>query len=92
MTSEDIKSELEREPFRPFRLHLVSGKVVAVKTPNDAHMLQNAVMVFFGRTVRSAMHDRYDVIALRNIERLELSPSNGKHEATKRKQKRPNHD
>ena len=27
MTEEELLAEIEKEPFRPFRLHLVSGKV-----------------------------------------------------------------
>jgi len=75
MTSEDIKSELDKDPFIPFRLHLVSGKTVDIGNPNAATMLQNSVLIF------RQWHDReatgYDVIALRNIERQEQLPKNG---------------
>jgi hypothetical protein len=66
MTSEDVRSELDREPFRPLRLHLVSGKTVDVMAHGQAYMLQNSVMI-----VPDAQADRYDIVALRNIERLE---------------------
>ena len=66
MTSEDVKSELDKQPFRRLRLHLVSGKTVDVVAPNQAYMLQNAVMV-----VPDPWAERYDIVALRNIERLE---------------------
>ncbi len=68
MTSEEVRSELEKQPFTPLRLHLVSGKTVEVTTTGMAWMLKNAVFV---------LHDLkdenqgYDVIGLRNIERLE---------------------
>ena len=88
MTSEDIRGELEREPFRPFRLHLVSGKDIAVKSPNDAHLLQNSLMVFFGTKPGSRVAEGYDVISFRNIERLEVVESNGGHKGKKREQKR----
>jgi hypothetical protein len=70
MTSEDIRAELERRPFVPFRLHLVSGKTIDVMDEGAAWMLQNAVMVF--QDLRS--HERYDLVALRNVERLEQLP------------------
>ena len=92
MTSENIKSELDREPFRPFRLHLVSGKEFVVSSPNDAHMLQDAVMVFERRRPDSERHDKYHVIDLLNIERVEVLPSSGKYQSRKRQQERPSHD
>ena len=88
MTSEDIKSELEREPFRPFRLHLVSGKEFVVHSPNDAHMLQDAVIVFERRNPKSELHDKYHTLDLMNIEAIEILAANGKHRGTKREKKR----
>ena len=70
MTSEDIRSELDKTPFIPFRLHLVSGKSVDVIIPKNAAMLQNAVLVFHAKE-GSGRETLYDVISLRNIERLE---------------------
>ncbi len=70
MTSEDVRSELEKVAFVPFRLHLVRGKEVDVLHANMAFMLQNAVLVLqSGRTTPA--RKGYDVVALRNIERLE---------------------
>lgn len=76
MTSEDVRSELEKRPFVPFRLHLVSGHAVHVKMERQAWMLQNAVMVF-QPAADSAGEMLYDVIALRNIERLEQVGNRG---------------
>ena len=72
MTSEDIKSELYKEPFVPFRLHLVSGKTLDIFDPNAATLLQNALLVF--RNWRQRIATGYDVISLRNIERIEQRP------------------
>lgn len=66
MTSEDIRSELDKSPFIPFRLHRVSGKTVDVIMPGQAVMLQNAVLVLHPTAAGG-----YDVISLRNIEMLE---------------------
>jgi hypothetical protein len=70
MTSEDVKQELEREPFVPLRLHLASGKQVDIEYPNSAFLRQNT-LVFVHRLARNtvAIGD-YDVIALRLIERM----------------------
>ena len=71
MTSEDVLSELEKVPFVPFRLHLVSGKEVDVTHAGAAWMLQNAVVVLQDLAVGSEERGLYDVVALRNIERIE---------------------
>jgi hypothetical protein len=77
VTSEDIRSELDKNPFVPFRLHLVSGKAIEVTRPGAAWMLQNAILVLHSRT-DAGEDSGYDVIALRNIEMLEqLRPQNG---------------
>lgn len=69
MTREDIESELEKLPFVPFRLHLVSGRTVDVLAPRSGWMLQNALLVLQDPS-RSA-DSGYNVVALRNIEMLE---------------------
>ena len=74
MTSEDLKSELEKNPFTPIRLHLVSGHAVNVRMSRQAELMQNSVLVF----QEHAQPDGevlYDVISLRNIERIEQTGS-----------------
>jgi hypothetical protein len=75
MTSEDVRSELDKVDFIPLRLHLVSGKTVDVEVPGAAWMLQNAVMVFQQQRPMGAQSGRYDTIALRNVERIEQLPA-----------------
>ena len=74
MTSEDVTSELDKLPFAPFRIHLVSGKTIDVPDSGLAFMLQNAVMVF-QRQEDDQDTPPYDIISLRNIERLEQVPA-----------------
>jgi hypothetical protein len=75
MTAEDLRSQLDRVPFIPIRVHLVSGKTVDILSSEQGNMLQNAVMVFQPRSPREA-DSGYNVIALRNIEMIEqLAPS-----------------
>jgi hypothetical protein len=66
MTSEDIRSQLEKHPFVQFRLHLVSGKTFDVRNPSLVSLLSNAIMI-----TQSHPRNGYDIISLRNIERLE---------------------
>ncbi len=71
MTSEDIRSELERSPFVPFRIHLVSGKTMDVTITTNAWILQNSVLLLDAPIDRDE-EGGYNLISLRNIERLEL--------------------
>lgn len=70
MTSEDIRFEIEHQPFIPFRLHLVSGKILDVTATATVAMLQNAVIIL-GRAVGAENEGDYNIISLRNIERIE---------------------
>jgi hypothetical protein len=70
VTSEDVRGELDKVPFLPFRIHLVSGKTLEVPHAGAAWMLRNTVLVF---QVTDVPRDPppYDIVSLRNIERLE---------------------
>jgi hypothetical protein len=70
VTSENLQAELDTVPFKPFRLHLVSGDRIDVPTARSAWMLAHAIIVL--HPSREAEGDAgYDMIAIRNIERLE---------------------
>ena len=77
MTSEDLRSQLDRVPFQPLLLHLVSGDVFEVRNPANVTLLQNTLMIIQDRDPRFE-EDGYDVIAFRNIERIEQARSTRK--------------
>lgn len=77
MTPKNVEAELERDPFIPLRLHLVSGKVVKVPAPGVAWLMQNSILVFQNVKPGKAKVGGYDVIALRNIERIEQVHAKG---------------
>jgi len=70
MTSEDLRSELEKHPFTPIRIHLVSGYSIEIMKASDATMLQNSVLITHAPDPRFE-EAGYDVVSLRNIERIE---------------------
>ena len=70
MTSEDLRSEIEQRPFIPFRIHLVSGKTLDVKRVANVALLQNAMLIL-GSPVDAENDGDYNIVSLRNIERLE---------------------
>ena len=72
MTEEELIAELEKDPFVPLQLHLVSGKVVDVLGPNTAHPLQDSLLVLRNPQMGTAVRaEGYDVVAYSNIERIE---------------------
>ncbi|HEY7117427.1 MAG TPA: hypothetical protein VH475_12630 [Tepidisphaeraceae bacterium] len=71
MTSEDLRPEIEREPFMPLRLHLSSGKTIEIEHPNSAFVRQNTVLIVHRLAPHTAAIGDYDVVALRLIERIE---------------------
>ncbi len=71
MTTEDLKQEIEREPFVPLRLHLSSGKTIDIDYSNSAFVRQNTLLIVHRLAPGSAAIGNYDVVALRLIERIE---------------------
>ena len=84
MTAEDLRQEINREPFTPFRLHLSSGKILDLPYPNMAWVRQNTLLVLERLSPQSAAIGNYDVIALRLIERLEPLSKSGQRKSRKR--------
>lgn len=70
MTTEDLKQELERDPFVPLQLHLASGAKVNIEHANSAFVRQNTLLVVHRLAPNTAAIGDYDVIALRLIERI----------------------
>jgi hypothetical protein len=70
MTSEDVRSMLDRDPFISLLVHLVSGSTIEIDRPGDVSLLQNALLVLqkFDPRFEDA---GYDVVSLRNIKRIE---------------------
>ena len=71
MTKKDLIAELDGDPFRPLRLHMVSGKVMDIVGPNAAHPLSDALLVLRNPILGSSQAEGYDVLAYYNIERIE---------------------
>ncbi len=71
MTDQNLREELDRDPFTPLRLHLVSGKTVDVLRPGVGWTLSDRLLVFRNPTVAGSSAEGYDVIAYANIERVE---------------------
>jgi hypothetical protein len=68
MTRKEVEEELNRDPFVPFRLHLVSGKSLDVNASGEGWMLEESILITRRRKNREPS---YNVVALVAIERLE---------------------
>jgi hypothetical protein len=73
MVKEDINSEMTRDPFVPFRVHLRDGRKISVPFPEIAHLFNWGMLVFIGmkkgtRTAKS--YDRFPYDHIVKIEKL----------------------
>lgn len=71
MTEEQIQEELEIEPFKAFRIHLVSGKTIDVHRADAAMPLRDRLLVFRNLAKSGRGAEGYDIVAYANIERIE---------------------
>jgi hypothetical protein len=71
MTGEKMRQELEKRPFMPLRLHLAGGKNLDIKYEQTAWLQQNALLVVHPLNKETVVTGKYEVIALRLIERIE---------------------
>jgi hypothetical protein len=71
MTEAHIQEELGVEPFKPLRLHLVSGKTIDVLRVDAAMPLHDRLLVFRNLSSEGRRAEGYDIIAYANIERIE---------------------
>jgi hypothetical protein len=75
MTSDDVRQELEREPFVPLCLRLASGRRINIAHEGTAWVRKNTLLIVHPFRPGSAEIGNYDVIALPLIERMEQAPS-----------------
>jgi hypothetical protein len=71
MTDEQIKEELDIEPFKPLRLHLVSGKTLDVLRPDAVMPLRDRLLLFRNMAKSGRGAESYDIVSYQNIERIE---------------------
>lgn len=70
MRAEDVLELVKAQPFRPFRMHLVSGKTFDIVHPEFIRVGRSAAYVFFADEPNRP-YDRVEIVALVLVERLE---------------------
>ena len=76
MAAQDLESELQKKPFLPFRIVTTTGKAYDI-TERDVPMIlvgKRTVIIGFRVAESDANFDRYEVVSLVHIVRLELIP------------------
>jgi len=71
MDKEAIRSELNREPFIPLRLHLKDGRTFDVPFRQVARIVSSGVLVFIGLKEGTHSAKGYDRFAFNNVDRIE---------------------
>jgi len=75
MLKEQVRTILKREPFTPFRIHLVNGKHYDVDHREVARFLGYGVLVFIGLKEGTHQAKGYDRFSFEQIARIEDRPA-----------------
>jgi hypothetical protein len=70
MTKQTILGYVKAEPFRAFRLHLVSGRTFDVRHPELIKVLQNTILVFKAAGNAEELSDEWETVSLLLIESI----------------------
>jgi hypothetical protein len=74
MPPQDLLNELRRRPFVPFRLHVDDGTIYEVRHPELMIVGLASAIVGFPVPGDPRFYERYDLVDLRHIARLEPRP------------------
>lgn len=76
MGPQDLESELKKEPFQPFRIVTTTGKTYDITVKDRPLLLVGKRTVIIGLRVPDTdpYFDRYEVVSLVHIVRLEPIP------------------
>lgn len=64
LTPQTVLGHVKAEPFRPFRLHLASGRTFEVRHPEMIKILKSSVLVFKVNGEASDLPDEWESISL----------------------------
>jgi hypothetical protein len=64
LTPQTVLGYVKAEPFRPFRLHLASGRTFDVRHPEMVKILKSSVLVFKPNGDGSDLPDEWESVSL----------------------------
>lgn len=76
MTPQSVLNHVKAEPFRPFRLHLASGRTFDIRHPKLIKVLKSNVLVFKAADEGPELPDEWESVSLMltgSISHLEAS-------------------
>ena len=76
MTPQTVLGYVKAEPFRPFRLHMASGRTFDIRHPEMIKVLKSAVLVFKSTGETAEIPDDWESVSLmlaESVSHLEAS-------------------
>jgi hypothetical protein len=70
MSRQTINDYVKAEPFKPFRLHLVSGRTFEIRHPELMKILQSTVIIFKSAETTDGLSDEWDTVSMMLIESI----------------------
>lgn len=67
---QEINSYVRAQPFRPFRIHMVSGQTFDVRHPEMARVGRNFLVLFTFVSDSPEIVDRFETVSLMLMERI----------------------
>ena len=71
MTYEELFEYVDAEPFRPFRIQMVSGRTFDVRHPEMIRVGVNSVVVFQHLEQNERIYEKFKMLGLNLIESIE---------------------
>ena len=73
MRSDDLLAYVRDTPFRPFRIHMVTGRTYDIRHPEMIRVGRTSANVFITRSndPPDAPYDRFEMVSLALIERID---------------------
>jgi hypothetical protein len=68
ITSAHLRNYVKAEPFRPFRLHMASGKTFDVRHPEMIKVLKSILLVFSFDADETELTEQWETVSLMLIE------------------------
>ncbi|MHB1425476.1 MAG: hypothetical protein ACYC3I_20095 [Gemmataceae bacterium] len=70
ITAQDILGYLKAQPFRPFRIHLPSGRTFDVRHPEMVRVTKNHLLLFSLVSDNPDIYDSWDMVGFLLIESI----------------------
>jgi hypothetical protein len=64
ITSQRVLDYVKAEPFRPFRIHLASGRTFDIRHPEMIKVLKNYILIFRSTSATPDIPDEAETVSL----------------------------